>query len=384
MVQHIISESKRQVTVILTNPQGRIFIFKEEELPDYLDYDGLVKSLKEGLTEEAFIVLIDEIEKFLEKGKGKVSYNEEKDTLVIQEIELPEAFKRRYASMIKAGEDVTPLDNFITKMKENPTKNIQEELFAFMIQNDLPLTKDGDFLAYKYVSSKYLDKYSATIDNSVGKIVEMERGKVDSNRFNTCSRGLHFTSKNYAFSNSYEDDRIVVLKINPKDVMAIPPDYNEQKGRCCRYEVIDEINKSSEEIVKDFVKDKVKETATVTVTKEKKATPLKVVTKKISGASFLDNTGTFDTTEYTLGKKSFKAYVLCKIPPGSDWKEALDQAKKDNIELQRFFTESTSINRINKGRETSDKERLICAVVSETQEGLTKIVDKPKIVLRLV
>ena len=33
----------------------------------------------------------------------------------------------------------------------------------------------------------------------------------------------------------------MVLKINPRDVVSIPNDYNNQKGRCCRYEVIDEV-----------------------------------------------------------------------------------------------------------------------------------------------
>jgi hypothetical protein len=32
----------------------------------------------------------------------------------------------------------------------------------------------------------------------------------------------------------------MIVKINPADVVAIPTDYNNQKGRCCRYEVVDE------------------------------------------------------------------------------------------------------------------------------------------------
>jgi hypothetical protein len=32
----------------------------------------------------------------------------------------------------------------------------------------------------------------------------------------------------------------MILKINPRDVVAIPADYNNTKGRCCRYEVIGE------------------------------------------------------------------------------------------------------------------------------------------------
>jgi hypothetical protein len=35
----------------------------------------------------------------------------------------------------------------------------------------------------------------------------------------------------------------MILKINPRDVVSIPNDYNDTKGRACRYEVIDEIDK---------------------------------------------------------------------------------------------------------------------------------------------
>jgi hypothetical protein len=35
----------------------------------------------------------------------------------------------------------------------------------------------------------------------------------------------------------------VIVKINPRDVVSIPTDYNDSKGRACRYEVVDEIDK---------------------------------------------------------------------------------------------------------------------------------------------
>ncbi len=50
---------------------------------------------------------------------------------------------------------------------------------------------------------------------------------------------LHFAAYDYA-KNSYRGAHIVVVKINPADVVSIPNDYNNQKGRCCRYEVIGE------------------------------------------------------------------------------------------------------------------------------------------------
>jgi hypothetical protein len=68
----------------------------------------------------------------------------------------------------------------------------------------------------------------------------MERHEVDDNKDRTCSSGLHFCSKDYL--NSFGGERVVIVKINPRDVVSIPSDYNDTKGRACRYEVVGEID----------------------------------------------------------------------------------------------------------------------------------------------
>ncbi len=35
----------------------------------------------------------------------------------------------------------------------------------------------------------------------------------------------------------------MILKVNPKDVVSIPSDYDNAKGRTCRYEVIGELER---------------------------------------------------------------------------------------------------------------------------------------------
>ena len=67
----------------------------------------------------------------------------------------------------------------------------------------------------------------------------MPRNQVDENKDRTCSSGLHFCS--YDYLAHFGGERIMVLKINPKDVVSIPTDYNNSKGRCARYLVVDEL-----------------------------------------------------------------------------------------------------------------------------------------------
>jgi len=50
---------------------------------------------------------------------------------------------------------------------------------------------------------------------------------------------FHFCS--YDYLKHFGGSRIMVLEINPADVVAIPADYNNSKGRTCRYKVVDEI-----------------------------------------------------------------------------------------------------------------------------------------------
>jgi hypothetical protein len=127
----------------------------------------------------------------------------------------------------------------------NPSKRAVDELYGFLEKGNLPITADGCFLAYKKVRNDYLDIHSGTMDNSVGKVLEMERNEVDDNANNTCSTGLHFCSLDYLSHFGGADSRTVVVKINPRDVVSIPADYHATKGRTCRYEVIDEIGKDA-------------------------------------------------------------------------------------------------------------------------------------------
>lgn len=130
---------------------------------------------------------------------------------------------------------------FINNLYKNPNAESIDDLFRFLAHNSLPITDDGHIIAYKLVRDDYRDIHSGTMDNSIGKIVEMPRDSVQFDREVTCSRGLHFCSKDYLPHYGGMDSRIVIVKINPMDVVSIPTDYNNAKGRACKYEVIGEI-----------------------------------------------------------------------------------------------------------------------------------------------
>ena len=173
----------------------------------------------------------------LNYGKGNVSVQGE--TLYWKGKVLNTGLATRMIAMLQDGFPIEPMVNFMENLYANPSKQAVTELYGFLEKNNLPITPDGYFLAYKKVRANYLDVHSGTMDNSVGRVVEMERHEVDDNRDNTCSTGLHFCGQSYL--KSFGGERVVIVKINPADVVSIPSDYNDAKGRACRYEVIGEV-----------------------------------------------------------------------------------------------------------------------------------------------
>jgi hypothetical protein len=140
--------------------------------------------------------------------------------------------------MFAEGFDTTPMLNFLKNLFANPAVHAINELYEFLEKNGLPITEDGCFLAYKKVREDYLDCYSQSISNKVGEKPSMDRDTCDPIRTNHCSTGYHFCGLSYL--TCFNGERVMVVKINPKDVTSIPNDYNFAKGRCCAYEVVDE------------------------------------------------------------------------------------------------------------------------------------------------
>lgn len=189
----------------------------------------------------------------LNYGKGNVSV--QGDQLFWKGKPMNNGLATRMITMLQDEFPIEPLVNFMENLMTNPSKRAVDELYGFLEKNSLPITPDGHFLAYKKVRNDYLDIHSGTMDNSPGKVVEMERNEVDDNKDRTCSSGLHFCSQEYlpSFGNSY-DNRVVIVKINPRDVVSIPSDYNNAKGRACRYEVIGEIGNDTDKVDTAFTK----------------------------------------------------------------------------------------------------------------------------------
>lgn len=173
---------------------------------------------------------------YLPAGKVSVTINEIRyDGEVVEG-----ALVDRILWMLSEGFDIMPMVRFLENLFLNPADFARDELYLWLETSDLPITEDGYFLAYKRVNADFTSIHDNRTMNVPGTTVQMPRQNVDPVRDRTCSRGLHFCSKSYLpnFGSNGNGYATVILKINPADVVSIPSDYNNAKGRAWKYEVL--------------------------------------------------------------------------------------------------------------------------------------------------
>ena len=151
------------------------------------------------------------------------------------------ALAHRMIEMLQEGFSIDPMVAFMENLMDNPSRRSVDQVYTFLEKNNLPITEDGHFLAYKRVTEDYMDCHTRRIDNSIGQTVEMHRNMVDDNPDSHCSYGLHFCSESYLEHFGSNNQPIMILKISPADVVSVPTDYNGAKGRCCKYTVIAQV-----------------------------------------------------------------------------------------------------------------------------------------------
>jgi hypothetical protein len=149
---------------------------------------------------------------------------------------------------ISEGFDMDPYVNFLKNLMQNTSHRSIEQLFDFIERHKMGITEDGFILGYKRVTENFKDLHTRTMDNSPGTVVTMPRNKVSDNPNDTCSSGLHFCSMSYLPSFGVGGgNKIVIVKVNPKDVVSVPVDHNAAKVRCCEYLVVSEYTGSDKD-----------------------------------------------------------------------------------------------------------------------------------------
>ena len=187
-----------------------------EKLPQLFD---LCKAI-EDYTDEESGVSVENGEIFFE---GEVVHN-----VVVDKI----------LGFMKQGLPFKPLVRFLGKLMANPSRRAVNELYTFLQHKNMPITPDGNFIAYKGVKSDFTDHHTGKFDNSVGRTLSMIRIKVCDDANIGCSYGFHAGSYEYAKGYSSGGGHLMRVEIDPSDVVSVPLDCDCQKLRTAKYRVV--------------------------------------------------------------------------------------------------------------------------------------------------
>ena len=182
------------------------------------------------------------------------------DTIYFDGDPMENKLTRHIVDMIRSGDTNWPgYVAFLENVKANPSKSGRKGLFAWLERENLVITDDGHFIGYKSVDSNgqshnsgredvtvtledgTVETHKGKIPYPVGAVVEMARSLVDPDRDTACSVGLHVGTHNYATSFFGSSGKVLTVKVNPADVVAVPADHGDQKIRTHRLTVL-EIN----------------------------------------------------------------------------------------------------------------------------------------------
>jgi len=163
---------------------------------------------------------------------------------------LPRVLADRIVSCMHDDVPYENLLKFFERLAANPSQRAIKELYSFLEHKKMPITPEGHFIAYKGLDEKYWsitgNERTEVIDgktckdgriyNGVGETIRVQRNHVDDDARVGCASGLHAGSLEYA--KGFARGKVVLVAIDPADVVSVPYDCSCQKLRTCAYKVI--------------------------------------------------------------------------------------------------------------------------------------------------
>lgn len=228
---------------------------------DHPNFSAIVGALRESTSDTSKIRGLFDITAMIGERFARLSerVSAAKGHVYFDGDPVADALAQTVAKFWTAGTDGwEPLVNFMEKIAQNPNPHSRDHLFRWLEKHDFALTADGDFIAYKGLDNDLTSVHSGRaivngtvhngkIPNQPGTVIEMPRSQVTFDSRVGCSTGLH--AGNWRYARSFAS-RIMEVKINPRDVVSVPSDSNDEKLRVCRYQVVGEVKTEDTGLIK--------------------------------------------------------------------------------------------------------------------------------------
>lgn len=153
---------------------------------------------------------------------------------------------QKVLSFMEKGLPVKPLLNFFEKVMKNPSRRSVHELYKFLEHGSMPILPNGNFMGYKAVKEDWTDYHTGKCSNTIGSVLEMPRNEVCDDPELGCSYGYHVGTIEYArgfAQKSGQVGRVLLVEVDPADVVSVPHDCNHQKLRTSKYKVVKEFER---------------------------------------------------------------------------------------------------------------------------------------------
>ncbi|BBC78343.1 RIIB lysis inhibitor [Escherichia phage EcS1] len=205
---------------------------------DHPNFKQALQKLVDGDIQAALdLINVERAVKAFVKGNVKIEDGE----LTYKDLAIDSGLTKRILTLMEEGKEFTFLLPFLENLMLNPSRKAVYRLYDFLEANDIQITADGYFIAWKKVAEDYKDIYTGKMDNSPGKTLSVPRNQVDEDDNRTCSHGLHVCSKSYLGSyGGCANNKVVSVKVHPRDVVSIPIDYHNAKMRTTGYLVLED------------------------------------------------------------------------------------------------------------------------------------------------
>lgn len=217
--------------------------------PDHPNYAAIINAIKQTKYDEIHD-LINQSKAVAEQmvacaSAGRITIDAEAGVILYDGHEIHNTLVNHIFRCIADGFNTSAPIRLLENILENPSKQTIDRIFDWVEACQMPITEDGYIIAFKRVRDDWTSFYDSKTMHTVGKETSFPRYLCDDNNHNTCSAGLHFCSQGYLPSYCGGDGRVLVLKIHPKDIVAIPYEYGTAKGRACNYLVLSELEESA-------------------------------------------------------------------------------------------------------------------------------------------
>lgn len=216
----------------------------------HMNFGMVVKELnKENPDVNRIIRLMSQVEAIKEYSDNKVVHKDGK--FFYKGEEIKGVLVTRIKEFMTQNLPYKPLMRFLENLMKNPSARSRELVYTFLENESLPLTPDGCFLGYKGAQANFWSIHTGHHTMISGK--QNERGEIfygkgekvrvpwnevvdDPNV--SCARGLHVGSFNYANGWGGTGGSLVLVKVNPADVVSVTHNCKEVM-RVCAYDVVD-------------------------------------------------------------------------------------------------------------------------------------------------